>query len=127
MQTIESVRRDLLVLEATLLQPDVRKSARVSELLADDFVEFASSGGIFTKAQVVESLQKETPVEWEVAGFEVRILATGVAIATYLAHRKSNPPVHSLRSSVWRQTAGGWQMLFHQGTLCRSPTPARLP
>jgi len=38
-------------LEESLLQASVRKSDRVAHLLADGFIEFGSSGRIFTKQQ----------------------------------------------------------------------------
>ena len=47
-------------LEQSLLRPDVRASATaVDRLLADDFVEFGSSGHAFGKKDVMEALQGE--------------------------------------------------------------------
>src|SRR5271156_5266438 len=46
--------------EEQLLQPEIRRSAdQVSYLLADEFVEFGSSGRVFDKAQIIASLQQE--------------------------------------------------------------------
>jgi hypothetical protein len=46
-------------LEEELLKPEVRRSAdRLSHLLADEFVEFGSSGRIFDKRQIIESLKQ---------------------------------------------------------------------
>ncbi|WP_375472314.1 DUF4440 domain-containing protein [uncultured Nostoc sp.] len=53
----ESLLREL---EERLLQPDVRKSAKdIMDLLADEFIEFGSSGRVFNKQQIIESLQNE--------------------------------------------------------------------
>jgi hypothetical protein len=44
-------------LEEQLLKPEVRTSRdRVGYLLADDFIEFGSSGRIFDKRGVIEAL-----------------------------------------------------------------------
>lgn len=49
-------------LEEQLLQPEVRQSAEaVADLLADDFIEFGSSGQVFNKQQIIEGLQQEPP------------------------------------------------------------------
>jgi hypothetical protein len=50
MHTEEPVERLLEKLERQLLEPQARKSVVVSELLAEEFVEFGSSGRQFNKA-----------------------------------------------------------------------------
>ncbi|MDF9776789.1 nuclear transport factor 2 family protein [Pseudomonas baetica] len=45
----------LLQLELRLLSHTTRRNAEeISRLLADDFIEFSASGGILSKAEVVE-------------------------------------------------------------------------
>lgn len=112
----------LAELELSLLQPRVRRSGRVAGLLAEDFVEFGSSGRVFNKAQIIASLQAAPSVEVTTALLRVQLLAPQLALVTYRAHRHSQPPVHTLRSSIWRQTGKKWQMVFHQGTLTAAPT-----
>lgn len=109
-------------LELSLLQAGVRKSEVVAELLAEGFVEFGSSGRVLTRPQIVTALQAESPVQVTASQFKVQWLAPHVALVTYRAHRHSQPPVHTLRSSIWEQRLGRWQMIFHQGTLT---TPAQ--
>jgi hypothetical protein len=116
MHTEEPVERLLEKLERQLLEPQARKSVVVSELLAEEFVEFGSSGRQFNKAQILAALQGELPVQVSVSEFKVRLLSAQVALVTYRAQRHSEPPVHTLRSSTWRQRKGRWQMVFHQGT-----------
>jgi hypothetical protein len=116
MRAPESIERLLEANERSLLESGARKSSLVAELLAESFVEFGSSGRIFTKAQIVAALQEESPVEADASAFKVRILAPGVALVTYRTERHVQPPVRVLRSSIWVQGEGGWQMVFHQGT-----------
>jgi hypothetical protein len=47
-------------LEEQLLRPDVRKSASdVEALLAEEFIEFGSSGRMFNRQRMIESLKTE--------------------------------------------------------------------
>jgi hypothetical protein len=117
------IELQLQELELSLLQPIVRKSERLAEFLAEGFVEFGSSGRTFNKEQVIAGLRAEaiTP-ELTATQVKVQLLAPLVALVTYRVHRHSEPPVHTLRSSIWQQQAEGqWQMVFHQGTLTAAP------
>jgi hypothetical protein len=110
----------LIALERELHDPDVRKSARVAELLADSFIEFGSSGRVLSREHIIANLRAETPAKGEARGFRVTLLAPNVALVTYRSLRKTQPPVRRLRSSIWRREGRTWKMVFHQGT----PIPA---
>jgi hypothetical protein len=120
MQADPSLEDHLRQLEEHLLQPNVRKSAEeVSELLADEFMEFGSSGRIFDKRHIIESLRIEPTARRSLVDFKTSALAPGIVLVTYRAVRQGAPgeqPIYSLRSSIWRLIDGRWQMLFHQGT-----------
>jgi hypothetical protein len=115
------IERQLQELELGLLRPSVRKSQQVGELLAEGFLEFGSSGRTFTKEQIIAALQAEGTTHCTAAEFRVQLLAPNVALVTYHAHRHTEPPVYTLRSSVWVHRQGRWQMLFHQGTSTSAP------
>lgn len=121
MESTETIFYMLLQLEERLLQPDFRKStADVGALLADDFVEFGSTGRTYDKAAILTMLAQETPARITLSDFKACQLAEGAVLVTYRAERHSGsgkPPVPSLRSSIWVQRGGCWQMVFHQGTL----------
>jgi hypothetical protein len=112
-------------LEEYLLQPLARKSSQeVSRLLADEFIEFGSSGRIYNKQQTLAALQHETPVQRTLTNFYAHALAPDVALVTYYIIRQAEPgtpPAHSLRSSIWQFLDDRWQMLFHQGTPTQEP------
>lgn len=116
-------------LEGALHRPDVRRSSQAVEaLLADNFVEFGSSGGIYDKATVVEALAREpqgasSPLP-DVLDFAVQVLGPDAVLVTYrsIRHAVGQTPARTvLRSSVWTQIGGNWQMLFHQGTVVPPP------
>lgn len=106
--------------EEHLLQPSVRSNpTAVLRLLADDFREFGSSGRVFDRQQIVEALQTETFSELSISDFRTHALTTDVVLVTYRASRHGEPgqpPSISLRSSLWVQRDGQWQIIFHQGT-----------
>lgn len=120
METERSQPELLRQLEERLLQPEVRRSAQdVADLLADEFVEFGSSGRVFNKQQMLESLQHEEPTQRSMTEFRSTLLAPGVILTTYRVvrlNRSDAPPLSSLRSSIWRLQDGRWKMVFHQGT-----------
>jgi len=110
------IARQLKDLEQQLLEPEARKSDTVLTLLADEFMEFGSSGRQYTKAEIVAVLHAEEPVEITASHFEVKLLSTEIALVTYRAQRQGNPPVNTLRSSIWQRRDDHWQIVFHQGT-----------
>ena len=118
---------ELLKLETDLHKREVRSSARaLSELLADEFVEFGSSGRIFDKSGIIDALATESgDLQVSVEEFAVRELAPNVALVTYVVAKPSGHPAAmvrtSLRSSIWQLRDGRWQMIFHQGTRISHP------
>ncbi len=107
-------------LEERLLQSDVRKSTQeVADLLADDFIEFGSSGCIFNKQQVIEALQQVTPAQRSLREFKALVLDPDIVLVTYQVVQYSgsdDESTYSLRSSIWKLIDDRWQMVFHQGT-----------
>ncbi|MCI4605913.1 DUF4440 domain-containing protein [Pseudomonas fluorescens] len=90
-------------------------AAQLSQLLSDDFFEFGASGNVWgSKAEIMTGLLDEGFCARSMTGFAVNVLGEGVALVTYRGYREGVG--HSLRSSVWREEAGQWRMVFHQGT-----------
>ncbi len=119
----EHVAQHLTYLEQSLLSPSVRRDReRVAALLADDFVEFGSTGRTWTREQVLELLGKEEAEPPSVEDLQCRAISDGVVLVTYKTVRtneKTDKVIVTLRSSVWSLKAGVWQLHFHQGTLVR--------
>ena len=113
-------------LELRLLDPRVRATpTELEALLAEDFIEFGSSGRIFDRPEVIRALQHEPGTNFSLQGFSLRTLAENVVLATYTvtAHLVHSEEVRSsLRSSVWLLRSGRWQLCFHQGTPLRPET-----
>ena len=117
----EALAAELKELEELLLVPDVRKSKRLVDLLADKFVEFGSSERVYTKNDLVAVLRAESSVAQTTSDFRFTALAPDVALLTDKICRHSQPPADTLRSSVWQSPSGQWQMVFHQATVTSAP------
>lgn len=108
-------------LELSLINPKVRRSAdELSTLLADDFIEFGSSGIIYNKPDTIERLVATTiNVEYKISNYGLKILSDNIIQATFKADRIIDDKASSsLRTSMWRKSdIGEWQMFFHQGTI----------
>ena len=107
------------LLEEHIFQLERRLMSRgytdLDDLLADDFLEFGSSGNSYDKKIQLERSESNTSVQFAVTDFEIKCLATDVVLATYRTY-KHNDGTRALRSSIWKFKEGKWQMVFHQGT-----------
>ena len=102
------------------MMPHVRRDrSLVAPLLADDFIEFGSSGKVYDKEAVLGALATDRSMAPRVADFSVKVLAPGLVLATFRTARSDRGTEagrQTLRSSVWREVSGRWQIVFHQGT-----------
>jgi hypothetical protein len=108
-------------LETKLHKKSVRNSPDlVSELLSDDFIEFGSSGNVYDKTTVIESLKNEqTDLNITTKDFKLKTLSDEIIQLTYRTVKTdplTNAPLASLRSSIWKLENNKWRMIFHQGT-----------
>jgi hypothetical protein len=106
---------EVIGLEMHLLDPQVRASAEaITELLHEDFREFGASGRVWDRGSIVPAVAADPGVAVTVGDVTAVRLGPDVVLLTYWVTRPSG---RSLRSSVWRRDAGGWQLYFHQGTI----------
>ena len=78
MTDVADLERLLYELEQQVLRPATRSSRKhLEELLAEDFLEFGSSGGIYDQASVISALMLEQPAAWSIANFQVRPAGRG--------------------------------------------------
>ena len=112
---------ELRRLEESLLDAAIRRDGnRLRDLLAEDFVEFGSSGRVWSRKTIIDFLAAETGFKAPaIHDFDFRPLDRDVALVTYRTERiddKSGARLISLRSSIWKRHDGSWRMVFHQGT-----------
>lgn len=112
---INILREDILQLEKRLMTCDYQE---LDELLAEEFFEFGRSGKTYDKRLELEAARNEknaNPIKLTVTDFNIRLLASDVILATYRTFRH-NDENRALRSSIWKDNNGKWQLIFHQGT-----------
>jgi hypothetical protein len=118
------LERNLRTLEESHLRYEVRSSPEcMRALLAEEFVEFGSSGRVFDRAAVIAPASGQGVFQSRLDDFAVRALAPGVVLTTYQLSTWSKSEDQArvtLHSSLWVHRSGQWMLLFHQGTLASS-------
>jgi hypothetical protein len=115
-----SLAERLLALEKKLMDPEVRRGDATAELISEDFIEFGGSGQIYNKRDAIAMMRHHAPRIFALENFEVRELAPNVVLATYKVQSQSadgSAGRISMRSSIWVNTGGQWQVTFHQATM----------
>lgn len=110
-------------LETDLLKPEVRASeGKLNELIADDFIEYGSSGLIYDKKIILDRLLREDSLTYTLFDFEMINLSDYIVQTRFKINRVNldGTKTTSLRTSLWRKNNTNWQMFFHQGTLIKS-------
>jgi hypothetical protein len=93
--------------------------ADFEKMTVDDFWEVGASGRRYSRTQVLEELEKRHAVPqtdiWETMDFQCGKLAGDVYLLTdtLLQNRQRR----TRRSTIWRRTAEGWKIVYHQGTM----------
>jgi hypothetical protein len=110
-------------LEMRLQLPSVRSSRQqLNHLLADDFLEFGSSGTTYDKQKVITALLADPasalPRYAALNKLRVTWLADDTVLLNYRSSRlqPGEGRIQANRTSIWKHLGGRWQMLFHQGT-----------
>ncbi len=115
MTNSSSLKELLFQLEEKLLQPEIRASKQqLTNLLAEDFFEFGSSGRVLYKDENISEMTLGE-VQMQLSDFEIHPLSEEIVLTTYRIYNEINQQ-HSLRSSIWKFVDGRWKMHFHQGT-----------
>ncbi|TAK97247.1 MAG: DUF4440 domain-containing protein, partial [Aquabacterium sp.] len=112
----------LIQLERTLHHPGAALSAaQCDDLLHADFFEVGKSGLRYSRQQVLAYLSQVPAAAASVvdsSDYRVHELGPDCALLTYACiHESEGCAVKVWRSSIWRQTASGWQLFYHQGTV----------
>jgi hypothetical protein len=97
--------------------------ADFEKMTAEDFWEVGASGRRYSRAVVLDELEKRfaTPHNdiWEASDFRCQKLGSDVYLLTYMLVQtlENDNERRTRRSTIWRQRAGNWEILYHQGTV----------
>ena len=108
-QEIKSLEMELVDL------PSGEKASRLQELLADEFLEFASSGMVIRKRNIMECIHTPGTATYQLSDFEFKFLGDEHILVTYRSVKSAREIAY--RSSIWVKQEGRWQMLHHQSTV----------
>jgi hypothetical protein len=116
---MKTLKEKIIELELSLLKPEIRSSKQqLNRLLADDFLEIPSTGIPYNKSQALSHIPQEIPSTFVLQDFESKNVVQLIYKAKIM-RQNQDAIAYSQRSSIWKKTAGKWQMMFHQGTPCQ--------
>ena len=108
--TVVALERELQTAECR------RDRARLETLLADDFSEVGASGAVWNKSSILDMLGTEDSEEIEVLELGGRMISTEFVLVHWISRVSG---VRARRTSLWRHTVSGWELVHHQGTPLR--------
>lgn len=87
--------------------------------MAPEYWEVTASGRRYSREFILQSLAKNPPVDASSAGWQsydhaVRRLGPDTYLFTYNLRQRERL---TRRATIWRCMPGGWQILYHQGTI----------
>jgi hypothetical protein len=102
--------------------------------MALEYWEVGASGRRYSRDFILQVLRQEPPVEagdagWVCSDYGLRQLGPETYQITYTLHQWKRV---TRRSTLWRKSEAGWQILFHQGTIVTGqdntvPAPGEMP
>jgi hypothetical protein len=104
----------VLELERELQTAECRRDReRLARLLADDFTEVGASGTMWDKSSILDMLGSESPVDIEVIEPTGLVIGPGYLLLQWISKTRQ---MRARRTSLWRRTDTGWELVHHQGT-----------
>ncbi|OZF31529.1 DUF4440 domain-containing protein [Rhodococcus sp. 14-2496-1d] len=104
----------VLDLERELQTAECRRDReRLARLLADDFTEVGASGTVWDKSSILDMLGSEVSVEIEMIEPVGRVIGADYVLLQWISRTSK---MRARRTSLWRRTNTGWELVHHQGT-----------
>ncbi|MDE2451928.1 MAG: DUF4440 domain-containing protein [Gammaproteobacteria bacterium] len=125
---LRQILQELRSREPIFHRPELGTNRADFETMTEaDFWEVGASGRRYSRDHVLEVLEDRHQVashlaledSWEASDFACRELGADTYLLTYTllqGQRKTR------RVTVWRQSAQGWKIMFHQGTVVEDDT-----
>jgi len=93
--------------------------ADFAQMMAEDYWETGASGRRYSRQFVLDGLEERFSVLhediWETSDFQCRRLGEDTYLLTYTLLQDHVRLTR--RATIWQQTADGWKILYHQGTI----------
>jgi len=96
---------------------------------APDYWEVGASGCRYSREFILRALDKNPPADaatvgWETSDHALRRLGPDVYLFTYTLRQHERL---TRRATIWRNTAEGWHILYHQGTIVTAEENDTMP
>jgi len=116
----EDVLAELSAREPIFHRPEFGTSrADFERMTVEDFWETGASGRRYSREFVLDELERRFSVPhddvWQTRDFNCRKLAEDVYLLTYTLLQDRERVTR--RATIWRRTADGWKVVYHQGTI----------
>lgn len=120
---LQDVLNELIQREPIFHRPEHGTTRADFERMTDvTFWEVGASGRRYSRQYVLDELEKRHahPVDdlWETRDFHCLEIAVDNYLLTYTLIQGARV---TRRSTMWRRTAEGWKIVYHQGTIVENP------
>ena len=118
-QRLLVVQAELIGLEPIFHHPELGTSRETYEAMTEPtFWEVGASGRLYSRESIVQTLLERYSQpyedEWKTQDFYCQELAENLYLLTYTLRQGLRV---TRRSTIWRQVAAHWKIVFHQGTV----------
>lgn len=112
------VLRELMAREPIFHRPEFGTTREdFDRLMTPNFWETTASGRRISREFVLNTLEERyknsTEETWEIGDFHCQQIAPDNYLVTYTLFQGERI---TRRATIWRRTAGDWQIMYHQGT-----------
>lgn len=116
---IQGVLDELVRREAIFYRPEFGTTRADFERMTEStFWEVGASGRRYSRQYVLDELERRcanpSGEEWRTFDFHCLELAADNYLLTYTLAQRSRI---TRRATIWRRTAEGWKIVYHQGTI----------
>ena len=98
-----------------------RTRADFDAMMAEEFWEVGASGRRYGREHILKTLEQRYSApyddEWETGDFYCQEIAPANYLLTYTLWQGARV---TRRATIWRESANGWLIVFHQGTVVES-------
>jgi hypothetical protein len=97
--------------------------------VAPHYWEVGASGRRYSRDFILRFLEQNPPIDafsagWQVCDFGLQRLGPDTYLLTYTLHQGDRV---TRRATIWQETASGWRILYHQGTIVSSQVDEAAP
>jgi hypothetical protein len=123
---LRDVLEELKRMEPIFHRPELGTRRSDFEDMTDAaFWEVGASGRRYSREFILDTLENRLPERedtWATQGFHCLEIAPQNYLVTYTLLQG---PRVTRRATLWRRSAAGWKILYHQGTLVEAATKGR--